>query len=188
MDDREELERLLGEGERPTPSPDAQWRAEYRKAQYQRRLASAQPDLFGGPMIENFHRNAKPPAAEDCHLDYEMTRFHDLSPEEQVRQLAADPQTPWARTTRKALTPEEKAAMIASAANGLRLVQSVRVSGTSPSIDGSNERRVGRVGVVWRLCSTPFADYVYINLDLIGQERSEKVILVELRDIVPIES
>ncbi|MCV9967703.1 hypothetical protein OIU34_38435 [Pararhizobium sp. BT-229] len=185
MDDREELERLLGEGQRPTPSPDAQWRAEYSKAQYQRRLAGAQFDLFGGPTIEHFHRNTKPPAQEAWPLDYEMT--HDLTPEEQAQQLAADPQTPWARTTRKAMTPEEKVEMIASAANWLRLGQRVRITGTSPSIDGSNERRVGRVGVVRRLCSAAFADYVYINLDLVGQERSEKVIFIELRDVVPIE-
>lgn len=77
--------------------------------------------------------------------------------------------------------------MIASAANWLRLGQRVRIIGTSPSIDGSNERRVGRVGVVWRLCSSTFADYVYVNLDLVGQERSEKVIFIELRDVMPIE-
>ena len=28
-------------------------------------------------------------------------------------------------------------------------------TGTSPSIDGTNERRVGRVGVVWRVCGEP---------------------------------
>lgn len=186
MDDREELERLLGEPERPTPTADAQWRADYRKAQHQRRLECAQPDLFGGPTIEHFCRNAKPPTAEDWSLDYEMTPFHDHSPEEQARQLAA-PHTPWARTNRKAMTSKEKAAMIASAANWLRLGQRVRVTGTSPSIDGSNERRLGRVGVVWRLCSAAFADYVYINLDLVGQERSEKVIFIGLRDVAPIE-
>ena len=187
MDDREELERLPGEAERPTPSPEAQWRAEYRKAQHQRRLAGAQPDLFGGPTIEHFHRNAKPPAPENWPLDYEMTRFRDLSPEEQAAKLAADPHTPWAQTTRQKLTPEEMAALIASAANWLRLGQRVRITGSSPSIDGTNERRVGRAGVVWRLCSAAFDDYVYINLDLIGQERSEKVVFVELRDVVPID-
>lgn len=48
MDDREELDHLVGETERPTLSPDGQWRADYRRAQRQRRLAGAQPDLFGG--------------------------------------------------------------------------------------------------------------------------------------------
>ncbi|WP_205625854.1 hypothetical protein, partial [Ensifer aridi] len=101
---------------------------------------------------------------------------------------AADPQMARTRAPRKALTAEEKAAMTASAANWLRLGQRVRITGSSPSIDGSNERRVGRVGVIWRLCSAPFADYVYVNLDLIGRERSEKVVFLELRDVVPIET
>jgi hypothetical protein len=188
MDDRDELDRLLGEAERPSLTPDGQWRADYRKAQRHRRLAGAQPDLLGGPTVEHFHRNPAALAPEDWPLDDEITRFQDLSQEEQARQLAADPHTPWARTMRKKLTPEERAAMIASAANWLRLGQRVRITGTSPSIDGTNERRVGRVGVVWRVCKEPFADYVHINLDLIGQERTEKVVFVELRDVEPIDS
>ncbi|WP_430442303.1 hypothetical protein [Shinella sp.] len=180
MDDRDERDR-------PALTPDGQWRADYRKAQHQRRLASVQPDMFGAPATEYFHRNPKPPKTEDWPLDFEITRFQDLSPEEQAQQLAADPQTPWASSTRKKLTPEERAAMIASAANWLRLGQRVRIIGTSRSIDGSNERRVGRVGVFWRLCSSTFADYVYVNLDLAGQERSEKVIFIELRDVMPID-
>ena len=186
MDDRDEPERR-DESERPALTPDGQWRADYRKAQRQRRLAAVQPDMFGAPATEHFHRNPKPPKAEDWPLDYEVTRFHELSPEEQAQQPAADPQTPWASSTRKALTTDENAAMIASAANWLRLGQRVRIIGTSPSIDGSNERRVGRVGVVWRLCSSTFADYVYVNLDLVGQERSEKVIFINLRDVTPID-
>ena len=39
---------------------------------------------------------------------------------------------------------------------------------------------------IWRLCSAVFADHVYVNLDLIGAERSEKVAFVELRDVAPI--
>ncbi|NGO66588.1 hypothetical protein G6N76_23250 [Rhizobium daejeonense] len=187
MDDQDELDRLRGEPKRPSLTPDGQWRADYRKAQRHRRLAGVQPDLLGGPTVEHFHRNSAPPAPEDWPLDDETSRFQDLSREEQVRQLAADPQTPWARSIRKKLTPEERAAMIASAANWLRLGQRVRITGTSPSIDGTNERRVGRVGAVWRVCGEPFADYVHINLDLIGQERTEKVVFVELRDVEPIE-
>lgn len=142
MVDRKERERLSSESEGAASRPDAKWRADYSKAQHQRRLAGA----------------------------------------------AADPQMARTRAPRKALTAEEKAAMTASAANWLRLGQRVRITGSSPSIDGSNERRVGRVGVIWRLCSAPFADYVYVNLDLIGRERSEKVVFLELRDVVPIET
>ena len=101
--------------------------------------------------------------------------------------LAEDPHTPWACSTRKRLTAGEKAAIIASAANWLRLGQRVRITSTSPSIDGSKERQAGRVGTVWRTCRPPFDDYVHINLDLVGQERTEKVVFVELRDVEPIE-
>ncbi len=165
----DELEEPPGcDGGRPL-HPDAQWRLDYRRSQRQRRLAGVQPDMFGAPAVEHF------------------TRFQDLSPEEQVRLLAEDPHTPWARSTRKRLTADEKAAIIASAANWLRLGQRVCITSTSPSIDGSKERQVGRVGTVWRTCRPPFDDYVHINLDLVGQERTEKVVFVELRDVEPIE-
>ena len=77
MDDREELERLLGETESPTLTPEGRWRADYRNAQRQRqrRLAGIQPDMFGAPATEHFHRNPKPPKAEDWPLDYDITRF-----------------------------------------------------------------------------------------------------------------
>lgn len=169
------------------PHPDAQWRLDYRRSQRQRRLAGVQPDMFGAPAVEHFHRNATPPSPEDWPLDYEVTRFQDLTHREQMALVAEDPHTPWAQSTRKRQTPDEKAAMIASAANCLRLGQRVRITGTSPSIDGSNERRVGRVGVLWRTCRPPFDDHVHVNLDLVGQERSEKIVFVELRDVEPID-
>ncbi|WLS01401.1 hypothetical protein [Shinella sumterensis] len=175
------------EAERPALSAAGQWRADYRKAQHQRRLAGIQTDLFGGPAIEHLHRNAPHPLPDGWTPDYEVERFQDLTSEQQAQRLAVDPHTPWAQTTRKALTAEEKAAMIASAANWLRLGQRVRLVSAPVSIDGTTERRAGRVGVVWRLCSPVFADYVYVNLDLIGQERSEKVVFVELRDVEPID-
>ena len=118
--------------------------------------------------------------------DYEVEFFHDLSPEEQARRLAADPQTPFARTARRDLTAEEIAALVTSAANWLRVGQPVRITGAPLTFDGTAERRVGRTGVIWRLCSDTFADHVYVNLDLIGAERSEKVEFLELRDLAPI--
>lgn len=42
--------------------------------------------------------------------------------------------------------------------------------------------------MIWHLCGQAFSNYVYVNLDLIGQERSEKVMFVELRDVSPIEA
>ncbi|MDR6671193.1 hypothetical protein [Rhizobium sp. 1399] len=165
---------------------DARWRAEYRQAQYEKRLAGIQPDLFGGPTLEHFFKCSTAPVMQ-WSPDYDVQRFHDLSPEEQTALLAVDPQTPWARTGRKAPSPAERDATIAGARNWLRLGQRVRVKCAPPSIDGQSERRVGREGVIWRLCSAVFADYVYVNLDPRGRERSEKIAFIELRDIEPIE-
>ncbi|MBO9101878.1 MULTISPECIES: hypothetical protein [unclassified Rhizobium] len=85
------------------------------------------------------------------------------------------------------LADTEKAGVIANAANWLRIGQRIRIVSALVSIDGSTERRAGRQGVVWRLRSPVFADHIYINLDLVGQERSEKILLVELRDVEPVE-
>ncbi|MGN7126758.1 hypothetical protein [Methylorubrum thiocyanatum] len=115
-----------------------------------------------------------------------MEFFHDLPAEEQARRQAADRQTPFARTTRASLTAEEIAALVAGAANWLRVGQAVRITGAPPTLDGGAERRVGRTGVIWRLCEAVFADHVYVNLDLIAAERSAKVAFVELRDVAPI--
>jgi hypothetical protein len=168
------------------PDSDARWRAEYRQAQYERALVGIQSDLFGAPAIEVFRPVPKVVAPEAPIPDHALELFHDLSPEEQARRLAADPQTPFARSARVALTEAEKAALIAAAANWLRVGQRVHVVGAPPTLDGTVERRVGRTGVVWRLCSTVFADHVYVNLDLIGAERSEKIAFLELRDVEPV--
>ena len=84
-------------------------------------------------------------------------------------------------TPRPALTDQEKAAQLASASNWLRTRQRVRI------IDSSTHRFAGRAGVVWRLCSPVFADHVYVNLDLAGTERTEKIAFIEVYDVEPIE-
>ncbi|UHC17865.1 hypothetical protein LRS73_08415 [Methylobacterium currus] len=166
---------------------DARWRAEYRQAQYKRALIGIQTDLLGGPAVEVFRASPKQPAPPVWTPDYEVERFGDLPPEEQARRLAEDPQMPFARTTRAKLTPEEIAALVAGAANWLRVGQGVQITGAPLTFDGCDERRVGRTGVIWRLCSAVFADHVYVNLNLIGAERSEKVVFVELRDVATVE-
>ena len=82
---------------------------------------------------------------------------------------------------RPCLTAAEKAATIASAANWLRTRQRVRIAADSP------HQYAGRAGVVWRLCSPVFADHVYVFLDPVGGERTEKRAFVEVRDVEPIE-
>ena len=79
------------------------------------------------------------------------------------------------------LTKDEQAAMLATAANWLHVRQRVRISADSPC------EFAGREGVVWRLCSPVFADRVYVYLDSVGNERSEKIAFAEVRDVEPIE-
>jgi len=77
---------------------DARWRADYRQAQYERALIGIQTDLLGGPVVEVFRASPKQPAPPAWTPNYEVKFFHDLSPEQQGRRLATDPQTPFART------------------------------------------------------------------------------------------
>jgi hypothetical protein len=41
--------------------------------------------------------------------------------------------------------------------------------------------------VIWRLCSPVFAGHTYVYLDPTGAERVEKIVMVELRDVEPID-
>lgn len=78
------------------------------------------------------------------------------------------------------LTPAEQTDLLASAANWLRIRQRVRIDADSP------HQFAAREGVVWRLCSPVFADRVYVYLDAVGNERTEKIAFVEVRDVEPI--
>lgn len=70
---------------------------------------------------------------------------------------------------------QTQAAMLASAANWLRVGHRVQIVTTSRAIDGADEKRLGRVGTVWRICSPVFPEWTYVNLDLIDAEHTEKV-------------
>jgi len=63
----------------------------------------------------------------------------------------------------------------------LRIDQRARLVKSFTSYDGRADRRVGRKGVIWRLCSPVFADHTYVYLDPASAERAEKIELVELR-------
>jgi len=161
--------------ERPPLTPDGQWRHDYHAAMIAKRTIGVQPDLFGAKPITHMHRTRPGPVV-------------DWQPEPvdaKLARIARDPHAAFG-IGRPALSDEEKAAMIRSAANWLRLGQRVRLIGSSASIDGQFERRVGRAGVVWRI-SRVITDYVHIYLDPVGAERSEKIVFVELRDVEPIE-
>ena len=133
-------------------TPDALWREQYRREREAERVAIEQPDLFGGEPVRVFRPNAKPRPI----VDRKRYKRRDY------------------------LTPAEQTAMLATAANWLRVRQRVRINDDSP------HQFAAREGVVWRLCSPVFADRVYVYLDLVGTERTEKIAFVEVRDVEPI--
>ncbi|CAM5577715.1 putative protein OS=Sphingobium scionense OX=1404341 GN=GGQ90_005315 PE=4 SV=1 [Sphingobium scionense] len=162
--------------EQPRLTPDGQWRHDYHAAMIARRTIGVQPDLFGARAVTHMHRTKPGPV-----IDWQPEPI-----DEKLARIARDPHAAFGIGS-PALSDEEKAAMLRSAANWLRLGQRVRLIGASASIDGQFERRAGRVGVVWRISRT-ITDYVHIYLDPVGAERAEKIVFVELRDVEPIEN
>lgn len=159
----------------PPLTPEGQWRHDYHAAMVAKRTIGVQPDLFGAKPVTHMHRTRPGPVSD----------WRPEPVEDKLARIARDPNATFG-IGRPRLSDDEKAAMIRSAANWLRLGQRVRLIGSAESIDGQSERRVGRVGVVWRIAKV-ITDYVHIYLDPVGAERSEKIVFVELRDVEPIE-
>ncbi len=172
-----ELAALMRDGApRKPPTPAALWRRAYDEAMFNRRLVGVQHDLFGGKPTTHMHK-ARPGPVPD----------REPEPvEEKLARIARDRQATFG-VGRPALSPEERSAVIAGAANWLRIAQRVRIVGSFASLHGRADRRVGRRGVIWRLCSPVFADHTYVYLDPVGAERVEKIAMVELRDVQPID-
>jgi hypothetical protein len=172
-----ELVALMRDGaRRKPPTPGALWRRAYHEAMFNLRLVGVQHDLFGAKSTTHMHK-AKPGPVSD---------WKPEPVEEKLSRFALDHSATFG-IGRPDLSEDEKAAVISGAANWLRLGQRVRIVGSFASYDGRADRRVGRKGVIWRLCSPVFADHTYVYLDPIGAERAEKIAMVELRDVEPIE-
>ncbi len=172
-----ELVALMRDGPTRKPlTPEAQWRRDYHTAMFNRRLVGVQHDLFGAKPTTHMHK-AKPGPVCD---------WQPEPVEEKLARIACDPNATFG-VGRPALTEDERTAVIRGAANWLRIGQRVRIIGSFASYDGRADRRVGRIGVIWRLCSPVFADHTYVYLDPVGAERTDKVAMIELRDVAPIE-
>ena len=172
-----ELVAIMRDGPNAKPlTPEAQWRRDYHKAMFHRRLVGEQPDLFGGKPVTHMYKAAPGPVSD----------WKPEPVEEKLSRIARDPQATFG-IGRPALSPEELAVVIDGAANWLRIAQRVRIAGAFASYDGRAERRIGRKGVIWRLCSPVFAGHTYVYLDPTGAERVEKIVMVELRDVEPID-
>ncbi|MFS0774303.1 hypothetical protein [Sphingomonas sp. 1P08PE] len=162
-------------------SDEDRWRRDYEREQRAIRIAGFQADLFGASVVTHYHRHApgpkvdRPPEPVDAKLDrIKGDRLATFGP------LRAD---------RPAfLSRDERTAIARAAANWLRVRQRVRIVDAPGAVDPAfgPERFLGRAGVVWRLCSSTFDDRCYVFLDPVGGERTQKITMVELRDIEPI--
>ena len=173
----------LDRAEKPQ-TPEQIWRATYREEQRRKRILGYQPDLFGGDAVTHFRRNRAAP-------EFERPPIEDLAAKlariEGDRFAAFGPP----REDRPAfLNDEERAAVISGAANWLYVSQRVRIIDGPGPVDPQYGpyRFIGREGVVWRLCSSVFADHCRVFLDPVGAERAEKIVFIEIRDIEPLAS
>lgn len=166
--------------ERPL-SDDDRWRRDYQREQQKVRIAGFQPDLFGGTTVTHYHRHAPGPKVDRAQEPIEA----------KLERIKGDVNATFGppRADRPAfLSQEDRDAIVRAAANWLRVRQRVRIVDAPGAVDPAfgPERFLGRTGVVWRLCSSTFADRCYVFLDPVGGERTKKVEMVELRDIEPV--
>ena len=170
--------------DREPPRPmtdDDHWRREYQREQTRIRVAGFQAVLFGAATVTHYHRHAPSPKIE---------REAEPLPVK-LERIKGDPHATFGppRADRPAyLSQKERDAIVRATANWLRVRQRVRIIDAPGAVDPQfgPERFLGRTGVVWRLCSSSFSDRCYIFLDPVGGERTQKIEMVELRDIEPI--
>ncbi len=184
----EEFEELMAIVRAPPPEPAlseaGRWRKEYREAQFRDRVVGVQHDLFGGAAVTHYRRHA-------AEAPFQRPAIENI--DAKLERIAGDPLATFGpeRADRPAFpSQEEKEAIIRGAANWLRLGQRVRIVDGPGAVDPAfgGYRFIGREGAVYRLCSSVFADHVYVFLDPVGAERAEKIAFVELRDLEPIAS
>ena len=165
-------------------TPEQIWRAAYREDQRRKRILGYQPDLFGGEAVTHFRRNGPAP-------DFERPPIEELAAK--LSRIEGNPLATFGppRADRPAfLSDEDRAAVISGAANWLYVGQRVRITDGPGPVDPQYGpyRFIGREGVVWRLCSSVFADHCRVFLDPVGAERAEKIVFIEIRDIEPLAS
>ena len=182
----EEVEALLAivrsETKRPLTDDD-RWRRAYQEEQRRKRVIGYQQDLFDARTVTHFRHNAPAPEVERPPVETVAAKLD---------RIKGDPLATFGppRSDRPAiLSRAEKAVIIRGAANWLRVRQRVRIADAPGTVDPAfgPQRFLGRAGVVWRLCPDSFADHCYLFLDPAGGERSDKIVMVELRDIRPID-
>ncbi len=167
----------------PTPSlnDEDRWRRDYKAEQERRRIMGLQHDLFAAKAVTHYHRHRSAPSWDSP---------AEETIEVKLERIAGSPLATFGpeRSDRPAhLAADEKAAIVARAANWLRVGQRVRLVDAPGAVDPAFgiQRFLGRYGVVWRLCRT-FADHCYVFFDPVGGERTAKIEFTELRDLDPV--
>ncbi len=183
---QEELDQLLAELRKPPEdkprTPEQQWRHDYRLEMRRRREIGTHLDLFG-QHVTHYRRHPKKPSGIGVHPPGEPFGGK-LARIAAHRNATYGPERPERPTYP---TDTERRLYALTAANWLRLGQRVRIVDAPGAIDPRYRGgRIGREGVIWRLCSAVFYDHVYVFLDPLGAERTDKIEMVELRDIEPL--
>lgn len=97
----------------------------------------------------------------------------------QWRQPAAlERTTDWLDRTRR-----QREQLVATASGWLQLGQAVRVN-RDPRVGGD---MAGRTGAVHRLCGAAFADFTYVRFEPQGREKVERVRMLPLEILEPVE-
>ena len=182
-DEFDELTQILrAPPDRARPlSDEDMWRRAYAAEQERRRIVGYQADLFTSKPITHYHRHRPAPAWQ---------RPPDETLEAKLDRIAGDRFATFGpvRADRPAHpTAADKADIISRAANWLRVGQRVRLVDAPGAVDPASgiQRYLGRYGVVWKLCGSPFNDHCYVFFDPIGGERTAKIEFAELRDLEP---
>lgn len=180
-EDIDELMAILHAPEEKPLSDEDRWRCAYQEEQRRKRVVGYQQDLFGRATVTHYRHNPPAPDVERPPIETVEAKL------ERIRHDRCATFGP-PRSDRPAyLSAKQKAAIVRATANWLRVGQRVRLIDAPGTVDPAfgNQRYLGRAGVVWRLCRS-FTDQCYVFLDPAGGERTDKIIMVELRDLEPL--
>ena len=183
---REEFDELMaivrsGPEQRQPLTDETRWRQAYQDEQRRKRVVGYQQDLFGRQTVTHYRHNPPAPEVERPPIETVAAK---------LERIRGDPSATFGppRSDRPAiLTAAQKAAIVRAAANWLHVGQRVHLADAPGTVDPAfgHQRYLGRAGVVWRLCRS-FSDHCYIFLDPVGGERTDNIIMVELRDLEPV--
>jgi len=182
-DEFNELIAIVRDQAEPRPlSDDDRWRADYAEDHRRRRIVGYQQDLFTSTAITHYRRSPAAPIVERPPVETIAAKLD---------RIKGDPRATFGppRSDRPSiLTQRQRQTIVRGAANWLNVRQRVTLIDGPGAVDPAFglQRYLGRHGVIWRLCGSTFADHCYVFFDAVGAERTAKIQMVEVRDLVPV--